>query len=1348
MAKKKFTQTLNGLGELGNLNNQPDEQTGTPAQATAEFLQDNAASTPSQIPPAPPASSEEKQESLTTSANTPKHPKGKNTPKKQNPRNKHRNNPDLPVKQYQSMSILKRLAYKGKVRDYDAVALALLARNLKKQHPEMSAEDILQNQIEFYLAIQKEAAKSARALGDSEKRAEAIKHLQDFSKKKSDELVKTPVTQAINETIDDIYDYVYDFHMKWPDGLSQKKYSEKLNCVPEGLERGKTADNVSFSTPGFKENQSFLHLALNVDPEPGLFDELVTFAEKYPCLYIAPKNLRDAYSKPDSLHIWILPDNQDEAQRLLQEIAKKYHRNRGDDVVIGKKIADGLFYAEENPKEYAKSVLTEMFNKTTTQLNTIFENEKEREEKNRRHREEEKKRKEEERKQRETERQQKEEKKEEEKRKPKEAPKKTTIDVGELSPVSLQAINANNKPEPEPKPEPQPNPEPEPESESKPKSNPKPELESKPKRNNFGIIDIGTNAAKCDLFFGDREKPFEALRNESINIADEDSVVDAVEKLFNQATKGKGIEPKRMFIVATEGLRASPNSENIIRKINAKINRQVHIISPEREAYYAILGGLNAIPDRKNLPQYVLFIESGGGSTEISLVNTQKPGIPVISTISLPLGSKKHLIDNDSEKTQKLVTDKIKEFKDKITQKGINLSSLGVVINSGTASRILWNKNHNDGEAYNTKQVTKKLYNMSFADFSNEVKTLLDDLKTDEQKVKTQFNLSDGHMSGFAGHAYVLDYIMSELSNQFSDDIKQCNVLSTYGGLKDGAIQKIAYLDEKNKSPEEIEQDMFGKESEENKESKKETPSKPILAAANSDNNEATIQDNDNNYKSYWREYARNMATKLNGTMEEDKDAQNFEAKVTTNNDITFISASSKHNVSLGAQKKDGSATVPDQKFFDELALKAKDCGINFGNIKTPEFKARLMIACLKNNIIMIGQPKLDEEFLNSLDAEGKSAKYLKAWQNKQNTQQQQQTQPTPMPTATPQQPSQKNYEKTRDERERFLDTKSKTSQGFTPQEQHELDYIRFTKERKQALEEAIARTRDKNNPRTTEHTNESGYAPEDYAFFPNAREWNGWKLHLDVVPNRNEPTTKAVSEFLEKMQVDHKIANGGENGKGMTIYIGSYDDANKLAQEINSRFGKNIAEPPLYTDQKKQEIDLNKKVTGRFFLQDIYYDQYPEGAIKGLCNAEPFGLPMRRYLANLAIEDKIVNSDKFMHKIYAWERNDFHDQYIFDLLGSYCSHKLYQKHLGEYYCGKDADKFEQQIFGDALPPKGSKDRATWDKIADLYIQKSENDYPHGIQAMSNLKSKYTPIDFTKVPPLVRLQKSNTGNQP
>ena len=57
---------------------------------------------------------------------------------------------------------------------------------------------------------------------------------------------------------------------------------------------------------------------------------------------------------------------------------------------------------------------------------------------------------------------------------------------------------------------------------------------------------------------------------------------------------------------------------------------------------------------------------------------------------------------------------------------------------------------------------------------------------------------------------------------------------------------------------------------------------------------------------------------------------------------------------------------------FKNLAEYAHNQGkkISFGNIKTPEFKARLMIACMEHKppVEMKNAPEINDDFLNSLE--------------------------------------------------------------------------------------------------------------------------------------------------------------------------------------------------------------------------------------------------------------------------------------------------------------------------------------------------------------------------------------------
>ena len=213
-----------------------------------------------------------------------------------------------------------------------------------------------------------------------------------------------------------------------------------------------------------------------------------------------------------------------------------------------------------------------------------------------------------------------------------------------------------------------------------------------------------------------------------------------------------------------------------------------------------------------------------------------------------------------------------------------------------------------------------------------------------------------------------------------------------------------------------------------------------------------------------------------------------------------------------------------------------------------------------------------------------------------------------------------------------------------------------------------------------------------------------------------------------------------------MTIYVGSYDDSVKLAKEINSRFGKNIAEPPLYTDQKGEETDINRIATGRFYLQDIFQTQYPRSSIKGICPTDYGSLcdaNMENLVTALAKKEGLIDHNYVRQNV---SNTDFHNHYIVTNIESYCAHKFYQKYLGDFYCGKDVDSFERKVFGDAIPPKDSKDRKKWDDIATRYANVLEKEYPKCLDRMQEIRQNYIPVDFRKAPARVA-SNQRAGNR-
>lgn len=236
-----------------------------------------------------------------------------------------------------------------------------------------------------------------------------------------------------------------------------------------------------------------------------------------------------------------------------------------------------------------------------------------------------------------------------------------------------------------------------------------------------------------------------------------------------------------------------------------------------------------------------------------------------------------------------------------------------------------------------------------------------------------------------------------------------------------------------------------------------------------------------------------------------------------------------------------------------------------------------------------------------------------------------------------------------------------------------------------------------------------------------------GWKIHLDVVPNRNHPVTREISDFLIEFGVSHKIAHGGDNGKGMTIYVGSYDDVCKLANLIQNKFGSKISVPPIYTDQKKQEHSFTTKVYGRFVVSN--YAGYPSSNIVGISVLRGrdelrfdklgyFGKTIRK-----AEELSNLNTAEFLNSVGSkWTKET-------KILATYLSHKLYAAVYGKYYYGENLQQFEKAFLENKIPSKGTKERKEWDEIADVFVEEAKE---KGLFEIFKNKIKgYVPLNLT-----------------
>lgn len=501
---------------------------------------------------------------------------------------------------------------------------------------------------------------------------------------------------------------------------------------------------------------------------------------------------------------------------------------------------------------------------------------------------------------------------------------------------------------------------------------------------------------------------------------------------------------------------------------------------------------------------------------------------------------------------------------------------------------------------------------------------------------------------------------------------------------------------------------------------------------------------NNDNWKEEHRSFFTTTAQRRGFDYSEDANNANYKAQLTKPDGSTLdIEANNEYNLSVGARKPDGSSTIPDYEDFSDIARKAreKNCIMEFGDIRDDEYKARLLIASLEIDppLKTKGAPHITPEFLNNLEPT------TKIRLNKAMTRQRQQQQTPPTPSPAPD-----LYEQKREERIAELENLLKLG-TIKPQEQSELTAIKLDKEHLEELEKAKQRTGNTIDPRSAEHTQATALSPENYYYHSPRKEDAAWKLHLDVVPNRNDPTTKEVSEFLEKLDIEHKVAHGGENGKGMTIYVGGYGDTLRLAKELNIRFGKNIAVPPVYTDQANEEMNFNKIVTGRFYLQNIFQTQYPRAYVRGITPSTVKNAgddETNAVLFAAAQKEGLFDSSKKYNEVNTFRNPNIHDQFLFNTMEAYCAHKLYGKHLGEYYHGTKPELLEQKLFGDALPPAGSPERAKWDKVAAAHINKIEKDYPNKIQKMQDILTAYTPVDFSKLPPVPGRHNNRNNGRP
>lgn len=134
-----------------------------------------------------------------------------------------------------------------------------------------------------------------------------------------------------------------------------------------------------------------------------------------------------------------------------------------------------------------------------------------------------------------------------------------------------------------------------------------------------------------------------------------------------------------------------------------------------------------------------------------------------------------------------------------------------------------------------------------------------------------------------------------------------------------------------------------------------------------SDGAEAPVNDNwKEDYKNEWRQWATDNNKEFQDVQipgsENDVQIRLFDSKEQKNKGefAAQISYKSPHNVTL----KGNNGQTPDSKYFEQtvaLAMKKNGPDIEFGDIKSPEFKAKLLAACYTNGANPVNGPTEEE---------------------------------------------------------------------------------------------------------------------------------------------------------------------------------------------------------------------------------------------------------------------------------------------------------------------------------------------------------------------------------------------------
>ena len=176
----------------------------------------------------------------------------------------------------------------------------------------------------------------------------------------------------------------------------------------------------------------------------------------------------------------------------------------------------------------------------------------------------------------------------------------------------------------------------------------------------------------------------------------------------------------------------------------------------------------------------------------------------------------------------------------------------------------------------------------------------------------------------------------------------------------------------------------------------------------------------------------------------------------------------------------------------------------------------------------------------------------------------------------------------------------------------------------------------------------------------PDASPTDGWKLHLNVPRDQSNATAYQLVRLCLEDGVHFKIGrDGDQDGKGMTIYAGTYKDAERIAGKIKALDDKGLLPDlkPAGAEVMKDDLPFggpSTKVYGRFDTGRMFsLDMHQYGI---------HGFPFRNDDMAMLIPSPNNFTDPAMrekHKKESWIR----------------SYRILKRQLGEDFTGKPTEQ-------------------------------------------------------------------------